>query len=148
MRRYYTQVQNKRGETFIFFVIFGDPPHLILTPPPLINFLNFTRDYKEVHKYIMLFMFRYCKRLRNILEIPMLGEVNKFNSIILFSSFFFHILFPSHLLFRPPPEPENRYLTWNRMILVVCTESRCYTRVLVICLFFKFGGKITNNIYQ
>ena len=31
--------------------------------PPFINFINIS--------------FRYCKRLRNILEIPMLSEVNK-----------------------------------------------------------------------
>ena len=35
------------------------------------------KDYKEVHKYIRLLMFRYCKRLCNTLEIPMLSEVNK-----------------------------------------------------------------------
>ena len=35
----YSQVQNKRGggrETFIFFVIFADPPQLILTPSHLL----------------------------------------------------------------------------------------------------------------
>ena len=40
------------GGTFIFFVIFGDPPQLILTPPPFINFSNFSRGYIEGHRYI------------------------------------------------------------------------------------------------
>ena len=51
--------------------------------PPFINFSNFMIDYKEVHRidihidrYRWL-MFGYCKRLLNILEIPMLSEVNK-----------------------------------------------------------------------
>ena len=35
-----------------FFVIFGDLPQVILTTP-FVNSLNFTRDYKEVHKYII-----------------------------------------------------------------------------------------------
>ena len=35
-----------------FFVIFGDPPQVVLTTP-FVNSLNFTRDYKEVHKYII-----------------------------------------------------------------------------------------------
>ena len=40
-------------------------------------------DYKEVHRIDIhvdryrWFMFGYCKRLLNILEIPMLSEVNK-----------------------------------------------------------------------
>ena len=50
------------GGTFIFFVIFGDPPQLILTPP-FINFLNFMREYKEVHTNIRLLVFCYYKRL-------------------------------------------------------------------------------------
>ena len=33
----YSQVQNKRGGGDVyFFVIFGDPPQLILTPPHLL----------------------------------------------------------------------------------------------------------------
>ena len=40
------------GGDVYFFVIFGDPPQLILTPP-FINFSNFSRDYTEVHKYII-----------------------------------------------------------------------------------------------
>ena len=41
------------GGDVYFFVSLGDPPHLILTLPPFINFSNFTRDYKEVHKNII-----------------------------------------------------------------------------------------------
>ena len=41
------------GRDIYFFVIFGDSPQLILTPP-FINFSNFLRDYTEVHKYITL----------------------------------------------------------------------------------------------
>ena len=36
----------------LFFVIFGDPPAAYFDPP-FINFLNFSRDYTEVHKYII-----------------------------------------------------------------------------------------------
>ena len=48
----YSQVQNKRGGAFIFFVIFGDPSQLILAPP-FINLSNFSRGYTEVHKHII-----------------------------------------------------------------------------------------------
>ena len=51
------------GGGIYFFVIFVDPAQLILTPL-FTNFLNFTRDYKEV-------------LLNNILELPMLSKVNK-----------------------------------------------------------------------
>ena len=36
------------GGDVYFFVIFADTHNL--TPPPFINFSNFMRDYKEVHK--------------------------------------------------------------------------------------------------
>ena len=49
----YSQVQNKRGGTFNFFVSFGDPPPQLILTPPFINFSNFSRDYTEVHKYII-----------------------------------------------------------------------------------------------
>ena len=42
---------NGGGGRFVFFVIFGDPPQLILTLL-FMNFLNFSRGYTEVHKYI------------------------------------------------------------------------------------------------
>ena len=44
----YSQVQNKWEDVY-FFMIFGDPMQLILTPL-FINFSNVTREYKEVHK--------------------------------------------------------------------------------------------------
>ena len=40
------------GGTFIFFVIFGDSPLQLILTVPFVNFSNFTREYKEVHKYI------------------------------------------------------------------------------------------------
>ena len=43
---------NGGGGHVIFFVIFGDPSQLILTSP-FINFSNFSRNYTEVHKYII-----------------------------------------------------------------------------------------------
>ena len=51
-------------------------------------------------------MFCYCKQLCNVLEMPMLNEVNKVNKIriIQLSSLFFHILFPpTPVYFDPPP---------------------------------------------
>ena len=56
-------------------MILETPLQLILTPP-FINFLDFTREYKEVNNHRVL-VFRYYKRLLNILEIPMLSEVNE-----------------------------------------------------------------------
>ena len=50
-------------------------------------------------------MFRYCKRLRNILEIPMLSEVNKVNKDNLsFVSFLFYFVPtpPARAYFDPP----------------------------------------------
>ena len=54
-------------------------------------------DYKEVYKHIdckdIIFMFRYCKRLCNILEILMLSKVNEvFKELILILSLPFYIL--------------------------------------------------------
>ena len=43
----YSQVQNKRRGDVHFFLDLCRPP----SPPPFLNFSNFTRDYKEVHKY-------------------------------------------------------------------------------------------------
>ena len=57
-QRYYSQVQNKRRRGGVyFFVIFGDLPAAYFDPP-FINFSNFSKGYKEVHKYIRLLMFR------------------------------------------------------------------------------------------
>ena len=72
----YSRVQNKGGDVLNFFVIFADPPQLILTPL-FINFLNFTRDNTEVHKYIIDFDISLLWYTTNVLEIPMLSEVNK-----------------------------------------------------------------------
>ena len=48
--RSYSQVQNKRGGgDAYFFRDFCRPPAAYFDPP-FINFSNFTRDYKEVHK--------------------------------------------------------------------------------------------------
>ena len=45
-------------------------------------------------------MFRYCKRLHNILEIPMLSEVNKvFKDNLIFVSF---VSTPPPVYFDPP----------------------------------------------
>ena len=47
-------------------------------------------------------MFRYCKRLRNILEIPMLSEVNKVFKDNPNSSLLFYSLFPPPIYFDLP----------------------------------------------
>ena len=101
---YYSQVQNIRGKGVYFFVIFGDPRSLFWPPPPFINFSNFSRGYIEVHKYI-IDSWRFIsvlKRLRNIIEIPMLSEVNKVSKIILFSSLSFFYILPPPLILIPP----------------------------------------------
>ena len=68
------------GGDIYLFVIFSDLYHRILFwPTQFINFLNFTRDYKKVHKYIIdgWYSVTVLKWLRNILEIRILSEVNK-----------------------------------------------------------------------
>ena len=53
-------------------------PVRLFCPPPFINFSDFSRDYTEVHKYIIdsWCFVSVTKQLRNIIEIPMLNEVN------------------------------------------------------------------------
>ena len=58
------------------FSSFANPLPAAYFHPPFINFSNFMSDYKDVHRYIRRLIFGYCKQLRNILEIPMLSEVN------------------------------------------------------------------------
>ena len=41
------------GGGVYLFVILADPSPAAYFDPPFINFLNFMRDYKEVHKYIV-----------------------------------------------------------------------------------------------
>ena len=43
---------NGRGDVY-FFVSFAVPPTAYFYRPPFINFLYFTRDYKEIRKYII-----------------------------------------------------------------------------------------------
>ena len=83
-------------------MVFGDSPQLILTLPPFIHFSNFTREYKEVYKYIRQLVFRFYKWLRNILEIPMLSQVNKVfrNNPISVSSLLYFVPIPAY--FDPP----------------------------------------------
>ena len=63
---------------------FWRPPQRILTPPPR---LLISRGNTKKFINISDLMFRYCKRLRNILEIPMLSEVKVFKDNPIFVSF-------------------------------------------------------------
>ena len=106
----YSQVQNKRGKTFIFFVIFGDPPQLILTPPPFINFSNFTREYKEVHTHITdscCFVTASGSAIYQT-EIPMLSEVNKVlkDNLIFVCSLLYFVPTPHPVYFAVTPAPR------------------------------------------
>ena len=101
-----SQVQNKRGKTFIF-CDFEDPP-----PPP-------QRIQRSSYTYHRLLVFRYWKRLRNILEIPMLSEVNKmFKDNPIFFSFLLSVLFPPNpVYFDPPFNNFSKSSKYTRLIL-------------------------------
>ena len=68
------------GRRSFFFVIYADPRQLFFDPPfQLISRISqgITKKFIDQNIEVDVSLFTYCKRLRNILEIPMLSEVNK-----------------------------------------------------------------------
>ena len=122
------------GGTFIFRD-FWRPPQLILTPPPFINFSNFSRNYREVHKYIIDSWCSISVSSTTIYQkYRYRAKLIKLIRTILFSSLFFYILSPPPTyfnplfinfskslkppcLFWPPPpvyyEPESIHFAWE-----------------------------------
>ena len=105
------------------------------------------REYKEVRTHITLLVFRYYKWLRNILEIPMLSEVNNVFCILFLASVYFDPPPPFNNFsksLKPPPPPPVYYEpeSTHKAIALGKGVRKCRRHN---CFLGGGGGEITSS---